>query len=69
MCAMFSIISKNLSPVAVHMSHRSASILTDKIVMDSHRQVILKKTVQECVWYGPGRSLGPGHCLEVTNHV
>ena len=40
--AVFYIFSNNFSPVAVHITHGVTSILTDKIVMDSQRQVILK---------------------------
>ena len=40
---LFYIISNNFSPVAVSTSQRFISMLTDKIAMASHRQVILKK--------------------------
>ena len=40
--AVFYIIS-NVSPVALHTSQRFTTILTDEIVMNSRKQIILKK--------------------------
>ena len=53
MFAVIYIISNKFSPVTVSTSKMFISIPIGKIVMDSHRQVILTIIVQNCICYGP----------------
>ena len=66
-CPLFYIIS-NSSPVAVSTSERFTSILTDNIVMDSYRQVILKNQYKTVIVIVQDTAYGPGHCLGITTH-
>ena len=65
---MFYIISNNISPVAAHTSQMFTSILTDKIVIGSHRQVILKTQYSNAFAMVQDAAYGPGHCIVVTLH-
>ena len=68
-CAVYYIISNNFPPVVVHTSQRFTSILTDNIVIDSHRQVILKKWYLNVFGMVQGVVSVPGHwwwCVEST---
>ena len=48
--AVFYVISNNLCPVAVHTTQKFTCILTAKVLMNSHRQIIVKKVyLKMCV--------------------
>ena len=59
---------QQLFPISCQYPHRFTSVRTDKIVMDSFSQVILKKQYKMCMVWSRMQHRGSGHCLGVTHN-